>query len=517
VKIFIKRSVFLSALFLIFSGIISCEKDFNDIGTTIINNSQFATNDTILEVEISMVSIDQVRGDGIGLPAGILGQYLLGVYNNNNYQKIEASIVSQLGIFSNFDVVGGEDTDTTDVHTEFDLAILRIPYQATLTSVNPRVYSLDSVIGNRETPFTLNVYEIDRFLNNLDPVNPSQGNSYQSNLTSADYSPIGSALNADMNYQFIPSETDTVYYFDRTLKSQETFKDSIKLANGIPFATIPLNKQKFEEFMSKYDNAEFDSQDAFNNYFRGILLEATGSDGSLVSLSLSDIPPSVELYYTNTVTNSTTGTVTDTIQKNDSYQLTGVRNSLYKMSGSGTASGNQFPIQGTSGTMANIKIFKDGLAGLQAKNWLVNDASLTFYVDQNTVGFDTIATPSRLFLYKNGVDASNNPNPSVLKDLLSEGPDVFGGLRELSDDKRPNKYNFRITDYVSDLLSGASNYNPVLGLKVYNPTDSPTTDTIVNSYNWNPKAVMLFNHLPADGELEGTRKAQLKISYSERK
>jgi hypothetical protein len=510
VKIFIKRSIYLGVLAVIFSGIISCEKDFTDIGSSVINNSQFDTKDTILEVDITSLPITSVRADGLSFPSRSLGQYLLGVYNNPNYQKIEASIVSQLVLPRDLDINTGV-TDTTSIHRELDTVILRIPYQATLKRGTTSDYTLDSIIGDKSKAFTLNVFETSTFLNALNPNDPTKTNSYQSDAT---YSKKGATLNFTPDYQFKPNAGDTVFVVNRKLKSGKTFRDEIKLSeNNAPFARIPLNKAKFAEFMSKYKNTEFASQDAFNNYFRGIIVEATGNEGSLLSLSIAgqaSSSPSIELYYTNTVLSKKTNKVIDTVKVNNSFLLGGIKNSVYKMGATPSVASNQFSLQGTAGNMANIEIFKDGLNDLRSKNWLINDASLTFFVDQTVVKSDTIASPFRLFLFKN----PTNSNPAVIKDLLTEGPDSFGGTRQLSADKKPNKYTFRITDYVSDLLNGKANKLP-LGLKVFNTSDFPTSaaDTIVKTYNWNPKAVMLL-----DGSISnGARKAQLKISYSIKK
>ena len=63
-------------------------------------------------------------------------------------------------------------------------------------------------------------------------------------------------------------------------------------------------------------------------------------------------------------------------------------------------------------------------------------------------------------------------------------------------------------------LSGDTNDLPLLGIRVFNPTDLPisSADTIVRNYNWNPKAVMLLNQ----NTLNTAKKPQLKISYSKR-
>ena len=531
VNILKKRIAYLGLLLIAFSGVISCEEDFTDIGSSIISNTKFNTNDTVLEVEITPINIESVIADGLGLSTGILDEYLLGVYNNttSNYKKIEASIVSQLRISTDFSLIQSTyDTDTLEVYTHLDSVILKIPYQATLVDdATTAEYALDSVIGQTDTPFTFNLYEISTYLNTLNPEDPTQISSY---LSDATYTTTGEALNETLNYQFIPNPSDTVFFLNRKVKPEAVFDgvtvldsiivDTIVLASKVPFARIPLKKEIFQEkFIDLYDAAEFDSQDAFNDYFRGVLLEATGDNGAIIPLQFSGTEnPAIEIYYTNTVTSIATGNVKDVVNGNHSFSLGGVTNSIYKMTGTTTTDAGKFVLQGTAGAMANIKIFKDGLTDLQSKNWLINDASLTLYIDQASVGYDTINTPSRLFLYKNELDETTNEpiNPSQIKDILSEGEASFGGYRELSDDRQPDLYNFRITDYVSDLLSGDSNYSPELGVKVYNSSDSPSglvSDTVVAKYNWNPRMVTLLDH----SEENDTRKARLKITYSTEK
>jgi hypothetical protein len=62
-------------------------------------------------------------------------------------------------------------------------------------------------------------------------------------------------------------------------------------------------------------------------------------------------------------------------------------------------------------------------------------------------------------------------------------------------------------------LSGETDYSPPLKLKVFNSTDIPVSDSLFRPYNWNPKAITILNH----SSINGTRKARLKISYSEKK
>jgi len=513
-----KKSIYLGVFILFLVGIISCEKDFQDIGSSVINNTKFSTNDTLLEIEITNKAITSVRADGLAI--GGLGQYLLGVYNNPNYEKIEASIISQVLIGPDLKIVEKTYGADTTVVTTIDTVYLRLPYQATLQAATSNAvdFKIDSVIGDQTKAFTLNVYQSGTYLSELNPVDPSKANSYQSD---AIYQKIGGSLNAEINYQFKPNANDTVFYLKRRKSDGSLYKiDTVMLSTKSPFARIPLSKSKLKQlFLDKYESAEFASQEAFNEYFKGLYIEASGNEGSLISFdiktSISELKPSLEIHYTNTVLAGTT--IIDSIAKSNSFFLSNFSNSVYKMEQKTYTSNNNIILQGTAGNMAEIKLFgpdndnnsiADQIEELRRENWLINDASLTLYVNQDVVQFDTIATPYRLFLYK------NPSSPSHVKDLLSEGDFVFGGKLERSE-KKPNKYTFKITDYISDLLNNKSDYNPTLGLRVYNTSDFPENiiDTVVRTYNWNPKAVTILNHLISNG----TRRAQLKISYSKKK
>ncbi|CAA0222679.1 DUF4270 family protein [Tenacibaculum maritimum] len=529
----IKKNAYLCSLILLCLGLtVSCDKDFQDIGTTIINNNVFDTKELVLDVEITPKNIESVRADNIAL--GNLGAYLFGIYQKgkSNNVKTEASIISQLALPSQLKVVDKTYLADTTVVTIIDDVVLKIPLQVTSkgkASSGKSIFRIDSLLGNANDNFTVEVYQSNTFLNRLDPSNPSKNNSFQSNES---YEKIGTLLNANMDtdFSFANAAGDTVYYFNRHLSDGREFKDSIKIVNGSikanPFKTIRLDKNRFKTaFLDKYTSDDFASQEALNNYFRGVIIEASGASGAMVPLDFSKaaLSPSIDIIYTNTILKG--GTIIDTISKKDSFVFSGIKNSLYKTTAASTNIANTFILHGTSGSMANIKLFGDDLDNngvadkieeLRKQSLLVNDASLTFYISQNS-SLDTLKTPKRLFLYKNGVTRNDAgelvSTPSQISDLLNEGPNSFGGTLELSSQK-PDRYRFRITDYVSDLLDGTSNYLPELGLRVFNTTDIPRTrDTIVRSYNWNARSVPLQDN----STVNGARKAKLKITYTVKK
>lgn len=512
------KSIYVGAVVCLSTMILSCEEDFTDIGSNVISNTKFDTNSTFVDIVAENSPLEKIQSDNISRQ---LSQYLLGVYNQPEYEKLEASIVSQIAIPSNLSVVDATYGADTTVVTKIDTVFLKLPYQVSLTSATATEYNVDSIFGDESKAFNLNIYRSNTFINAFDPSDPTKINKFYSNDV---FEKVGTELNSDVNYQFKPNRKDTLLVFKRRLYNDAIAKeDSLKLfaslssAIPIPFARIPLDKDKIKElFLDKYESSEFSSQNSFNDYFRGLILEATGNEGSIISYNfestITGLRPSIEVYYTNTVLKSGS-TVLDTIYKNDSFSMSGFRVNTFKMENKTYPVNNEIKIQGTAGSEGKIKLFdQNKINELRANKWLINDASLTLYINQSS---DTTNVPLRLYLYKTD-ENTTSPVLSQIKDAISEVN--FGGidgLLERDSNGKVEKYTFKITDYISDILSGAVDYSPTLKLKAYNVSDAPgsASDSIFRNYSWNPKAVTLLNNSSANGD----KKATLKISYSTKK
>jgi len=124
VKKFLKKSKYIVAIILVLASVISCEKDFTDIGSSIINNTAFTTSSLFVDLELENSPVTKVSSGNTSVEPG---NYLLGVYASTEYEKIEASIISQLSISSTLQVVDDENKDVsnTTVVTTIDTAFIR--------------------------------------------------------------------------------------------------------------------------------------------------------------------------------------------------------------------------------------------------------------------------------------------------------------------------------------------------------------------------------------------------------
>ena len=515
----IRKIGVLGISLLCFAAIISCEKDFSDIGTNVVNNTKFETGEILLDVEITPIDIENVQADNINTT---ISEYWLGVYNNTNAEKIEASIISQVGYVS-----GLKNTAGTDTILNLEKVILKFPYPATSTGIENGItkYKLDSILGNTTDSTSLAVKLNTTFLNTLNPNDPAKRNTF---FSDAEYV-AGDILTEKTDFKFSPNAViDTMFLYDRIdrMNPANTYKDTVKAIKTVstekipvPFLAIPLNVTKMKSlFWDKFESSEFSSKEEFDNYFRGLIIEASGNDGSLVPFNLASTPaPSIDFYYTKSVMKA--GVLKDTINSKYTFSLSGVKNSHYKMSATTLpAPSNNFVIQGTAGSMAEVKILDDTkLQELRSQNLLINDASLTFYVNQ-TISSDSNILPQQLFLYQNKENETGEISPTQLSDTYVN-PSTYGGILQKTDSNIPEKYTFRITDYISNLLAGEEGFTAdPLVLKVFNSTDNPvsnnTLTTSVKTYNWNPRAVTL---LDGNEGANGTKRAVLKISYSKEK
>ena len=502
----VKVLKYLGLFSTVFFTIISCEKEIENIGVSLVDNNNFSTNQFSTEVITANENVDRVPTNGVA-------QYLLGLYSDQEFGKLKASIISQLSLPSIL-----EDYDY-GINPGIDSVIVNIPYQSTREDNDENGYpkfSIDSVIGDANIEFQLSVYELNTFLNTLDPEDPTQIAVYYSDK---EFSKIEPPLFSE-NFKINPN--DTVAYIKRYMLDGETVFDidTIKQLDLSPSIKIPLNKDVIrQKFMDNASGPEFLSNDDFQHYFRGLFIEAEklmSDEAHLISLDLGNAK--MTIYYSNDEEESEGVDLNDNgitgeegfvrVKHEYDFLFGAIKTNIFERdyTVSHQSGEDRLYVQGAAGSIATIDLLStENLPDLQDNNWLITEANLIFYVDQSAA--NSSIAPEQLFLY-------NYDDNLQIQDVLSEGIFATGGILERDEEGEPYRYVFRITDYISELLKLDDPIELVkLGLKVYNPTDLPVSflDTNIREFSWNPKGVVLFGH----DQSAGDKRIKLEISYSE--
>ncbi len=482
---------YIGLVTLVLFSVIACEKDFENVGVGLVDNNLFSPDVETFEVIAYSERVNKSRVDGIT-------NRLLGVYNHKNFGLLKSSYIGQLS-FATLEFTNDMSIDTI---------ILDIPYYATKLEKNSNGtpnFELDSIIGNKEVEFSLKVYELGTFLNSLDPADPSKRKKYYSD----EFDYIRKTLLYSTN-EFKPNKNDTLLevkrkFIDGKLNTSGKI-DSIKKENLLPSIKIPLDENFFKNhFLNQENSGVFDSDDNFKNYFRGLVIDADGTDGAIMQLAMSKA--TVTIYYNNLTDETTTtgdlngdGDTDDKdVKTNQSatFSLNGIGTSQYtrdyttseidilnKFNNPDKVNGEEkLYVQGAAGSIAILDLFKGvDLNEIREKNWLINEASLTLYVDNPS---DTII-PNKLYLYKYDYN-------SQILDATTEG--FIDGNLKRGEDNKPEKYEFLITDYISEVLKNDGEALDInkLAIKAYNVRDKPynVLDTLMRDYSWDAKGVVL--------------------------
>jgi hypothetical protein len=483
----------------------SCEKEIDNIGVNLIDNGTFNSNSESYEVISNSINIEKVPSSG-------LSQYLLGSYSNSDFGKLKASFVTQLALPTTGDSYNyGENSI-------IDSVIVSIPYQVTkqdnYADGRPK-FTIDSIIGNTEVAFQVGIYELKTFLNTLDPEDPTKNKIY---FSDKEFQKSDTPLYLD---SFNVNPNDTVTYISRhRLNGLVYDRDTIKEADAAPVMKFPLNKELVQQlFVDNAGSADFADFESFSRYFRGLYIEAselTNEPSHLISLSLANSKMSI--YYSkdddeeeneDLNRNGINGEKGVRTKHTFTFLFGNIKSNIlernYSNSNFEQGSDSRLFVQGAAGSEASISLFNNNeLDEIRTKNWLINDANLTLYIDQNA---STDILPEQLFIY-------NIDENLQIKDMISEGPTVVGGNLQYDEDGNPEKYVFKITDYISDLVKSDDSADLVkLGIRVFNPSDAPSAVSDINMrhYSWNPKGVVLYNHNTNNLD----KRVKLNISFTE--
>ncbi len=497
-----------------FLSLVSCDKDFNSLGSDLIEGNHFVLEKyPVQNLTAYSKATGPVQSNNLPINA-------LGIYKDPYFGTTKAHFVSQVELSTANPTIGYQP--------EIDSVYLYVPYYSTYKSVTDageRIYELDSVYDYSETAkFKLHVYENGYYLRDYDPGDDFESaQKYYSNEKSLVDAYKGTELlnnstKLSQNEEFIFSNKE-IYIYKTNGSGQYLDANGAVLANQtdptlrvikerkLPGMWLDLKNSFFQQkILNASTSGALFNNNSFKEYFRGLLFEVEAispDQGALAMLDFSTaefkiIYKAAALAPTTEVPNPTKTRRVLTLQMG--YKSTGnkkansinfiehARSNVYetKLAASNEVTGdNRLYLKGGNGSVAFIDVFgpdvkkvvddvlvsdpngngvPDELDELRINmklyQWLVNEANLVFYVDKDAMSASYQNEAERIYVF----DATNHkPILDYYADNstgsnFKKNKSSFGGIVEretLADEfnrKRGIKYKVRITEYIRQLI-----------------------------------------------------------------
>tara|TARA_B100000963_G_scaffold297131_1_gene268487 strand:+ start:34495 stop:36309 length:1815 start_codon:yes stop_codon:yes gene_type:complete len=375
-------------------------------------------------------------------------------------------------------------TDPLNVDTDSDgINDLDDQDNTVLYSTENSQYRVDSIYGNRLSTLNLKVKELTYYLSNLDPNNNFETSSkYYSSDDFLSQGFYGKTLYDDQ-LQLNFNEVRLNYKIDdpKTVDIDETKIIETRLT---PRLRIPLDIAFFQsKIIDKEGSKNFSNQQDFSNYLRGIIVQITdSSDDIYLLLNFRNALIRVNYEFDRYNNNLTDTDLSDDFiykdYKSFIIETNGVTFNNFKKSLNNNLKDDKSKIylKGGLGHIAKIRLFESDLNqnsilldSIRDNNWLINEANLIFYVDQDEIlNWDNEELADRIFLFD--LDTSDvildyNTDNST-QSLKNRNKFFFGGILEYDDNGIPYRYKFRITEYLRELLRNGDLENSDLGLSL---------------------------------------------------
>lgn len=455
---------------LVLLGAVACTNDFGGAGAGLVNQVNFDTNLTT-EIDIAAYSVKFDAVQTNTLPTGAVG-----VYNDPIYGDATVSALSQVTL-SRFNPDFGDNTELTGVY-------LTLPYFSSREDTDEdgnSTYELDSIFSNTG-PMKLSIYRSNYFLNDLDPdsnfenaavyfsdeINQFDGVEGDLLFEIPDFEPSNAEIRLDSIGDVIANDSDQL--------AAERLSPALRVKLENDYFVQNLINQEGSENLFNLNN--------FRDYFRGIYIkaEAINGNGSYILFDYGDA--NITAYYNFAGTDDSgnpeeDNTENGTISLNfggvralgiDGEFSTTIQNDI---ANADTVDGeDNLYLKGGNGSIAIVDLFpdrdqdgvEDQLDLLRSCNVIINEANLTFFVDQDEVAAaNGTAEPERVLIY----DYDNN---TTLIDALADQSSGVGGpisvrtnhlgrlTREIEGDQTsPGKsYRIKLTRHLNNILSNDS-------------------------------------------------------------
>lgn len=569
--------------------LISCDKDYNTVGSDLIGDGNYNfLKYTVDEIKAYSKETGAVQSNNLPVNA-------LGIYNDPFFGITRASFVSQVELTNEGAQIGyNPEIDSVYLYVPYFVDATK-----TVTdSDGNKTFELDSVYNfNENAKFNLEIYENGFTLNDYDPSENYEENQKYYNDQSEVETFRGTELlnnssNTDQNSQFFINDDEIRIYktdgnglfvdeegvvltnqSDESLRVVEIRKQPglwLDLKNSF-FQTKILDPANQLNLASNSTSILFNNN-AFKNHFKGLYFKVTENTVGLGSMAMLDFTKAeIKIIFKSSFVKPTTEEPNPeksrreltlrmgyrasgpnkcnsinlfqyTYSANYSNALTNMMNNENSLNGD-----SRLYLKGGQGSIVYIDLFgpdlddnniPDKLEELRANNWLINDAKLTFYIDQTAMGGSGQVEAERIYLFDATndspiidyyADQSTSANPKNNKS-------AFGGLIEREDigDKKGIKYSIRLTEYINRIINSEDedlNQNVRLGVCVTESINLFTNAYLRNSITLFPGSNQVENEfLPVSGVMNPTgtvlygtnpvpgfedKKMKLEIYYTE--
>ncbi|MBC30110.1 MAG: hypothetical protein CMH48_04610 [Muricauda sp.] len=347
----------------------------------------------------------------------------------------------------------------------------------TISNAFAKTYELDSIYGNIEAPFRLKVERSTFFLRDLDPnTNFEEAQEYFSTQT---FSPD---FVSDVLFDGeVEIDNKEILFFNEDDPDTPDVDESLTVDNRLdPGIRVPLDPNFFQEnILDKEGSSELLSQANFVEFFRGIHLSIDADDDIMLLLDLSRANITLTYEYDDYNNNNTTSDTSDDFieqtERNLVFNLLQNNNGVISGNAVNTFESDGFPteiadnldtgenasriyLKGGDGAMAEIQLFDEVdatpiLEEIRSKNWIINEANLVFYVDEQLLNSNMVKEqPPRIYIYNAetnqpiynlATETASSVNTDPLGLYLN-----FGGIL----DKENNTYTVRITEHINNII-----------------------------------------------------------------
>jgi hypothetical protein len=496
--------------------------DSNNI--KVINENE-KVNNVILEIPFFNNTFDS-DGDGV--------IDLYDIDSNDIYSDSDGDGVSDIQERSNGTDPLNPDTDGDGINDLEDTE-----------TINPNngavVYDIDSLIGNINASFKMKIEELDYYLRDYDPINNFE--SFQK-YYSDDYF-IKDFTKETLFDDNIEIDTNEIIIYNEDDPDTNEVDESTQVKERLsPRLKIPLDKSFFQsKILDQEGNIDLKNPDNFNLFFKGLVISAYDfSDDLLMILDYSNSRIKINYDYDEYNDNNTLDDTTDdTIEKaNKDFEilLNGNQLNLFKNESynqeildniNTTENLSKAYLKGGQGIMLELDLFTENngdniLDKIKSNGWLINEANLTFYVDQNTISsYGGLIEPARLYLYdiESQIPLIDYFIDNSTGNKESDKKTTHDGLLHYESDNKGLKYKIRISEHVKNIVRNDS-ISKKLGLFVTSSIensqnldlrDNSNLNTIPLSSAINPLGTVLYGPNPKSENFD--KRLRLEIFYTE--